>query len=322
MAISFAILAMPCSARAQPKDASSQEPTEKDLIATGIDLRKQGRDAEALDAFERAYAQQPSPRAAAQIALAHHALAQWREAERGLLQALDSPEDPWIARNRVYLEASLTVVQSHLGWLEVDSNVAGAELRVDGEPYGRLPLAAPLRVVAREVTVEVRAPGYAAMERTLQVAANSREDVAFTFVVQPGPESRASAEASTTPSVPVAPPSSPRGTAGWIMLAGAGALVLVGIGGVVTRQWEAMIWNDDGQCGPTPSESRAARCGTNHDIGSAALTIGVGAFVGAAISGAVSGALLFGSSRPMAGPTAAHVACRVTGPGLACGGAF
>jgi hypothetical protein len=315
-------MAMACSARAQPNVAPSQEPTEKDLIATGIDLRKQGRDAEALGTFERAYAQQPSPRAAAQIALAHHALAQWREAERGLLEALNSPEDPWIARNRVYLEESLNVVQTHLAWLEIESNVIGAELWVGGEPYGRLPLSAPLRVVAGEVAVQVRAPGYASMERTLQVAANSRVDVAFTFVVQPGPEPRVNAEVSAVPAAPIVHPSSTSRTAGWIALAGAGALALVGIGGMITRESEAAIWNDDSRCGPTPGESRLARCGTNRDIGSAALTIGVGAFVGAAISGAVSGVLLFVSSRPAARPTAGQVGCRVTGPGFACGGAF
>ena len=322
MTASFAILVMTCSGRAQPLDAPSQEPREQDLISTGVELRRQGRDAEALGAFERAYAQHPSPRAAAQIALAHHALAQWREAERGLLEALDSPGDPWIVHNRVYLEESLAVVQAHLGWLEVDSNVGGAEIWLGGQPYGRLPLTTPLRVVAGEVIVEVRAPGYAPIQRTLQVAANSRVDAAFPLVMQSGPEPRANADLPLAPGAPVARPSSAKRTAGWITLAGAGALALVGIGGVITREREAAIWNDDAQCGPVPGESRSARCGTNRDIGSAALTIGVGAFVGAAIAGAVSGVLLLGSSQPAAGPTAADVGCRMTGPGFACGGAF
>jgi hypothetical protein len=329
MGACFALLATPCSAQAEPPDASraeppsasSQEPAEEDLIAIGIHLRKEGRDAEALGTFERAYAQHRSPRAAAQIALAHHALAQWREAERGLLEALESSDDAWIARNRVYLEESLTVVQAHLAWLEVDSNVVGAEVWVGGEPYGRLPLAAPLRVVAGEVAVDVRAPGYAAIQREFQVPANSRVRVALTFVVEPGPEPRANAETPSMPSLPAGHPSSARRTAGWITLAGAGALVLVGIAGVVIREREAAIYNDDAQCGPA-GEPRSVRCGTNHDIGSAALPIAVGAFVGAAIAGTVSGYLLLESSRPAAGQTARHVDCRVMGPGFACGGAF
>jgi hypothetical protein len=322
IAASFVILAVPCGAQAQLPNGHSQEPTEEDLIAIGIHLRKEGRDAEALGTFERAYAQHPSPRAAAQMALAHHALAQWREAERGLVAALDSREDPWIARNRVYLEESLTVVQAHLAWLEVDSNVAGAEVWVDGAPRGRLPLAASLRVVAGEVAVDVRAPGYAAIGRAVQVPANARVDLAFTFVVQPSPEPRPNAEAAVMPNAPVAYRTSARRAAGWLTFAGAGALVLVGIGGSVTREWEATIWNDDGRCGPTSAESRYARCGTNRDIGSAAQTVAVAAFVGAAISGTVSGVLLFGSSRPSAGRTTGRVDCRVKGTGFACGGAF
>ena len=109
MVANLAIVATPGNARAAPPNGPSQELTEEDLIALGIHLRKEGRDAEALGTFERAYAQHPSPRAAAQVALAHHALAQWREAERGLLEALDRPEDPWVARNRVYLQESLAV---------------------------------------------------------------------------------------------------------------------------------------------------------------------------------------------------------------------
>ncbi len=322
MAASFAFLMMPYGAWAQVPNASSQEQTGDELITTGIRLRREGHDAEALGTFERAYAQHATPRAAAQIALAHHALAQWREAERGLLEALASPQDPWIARNRAYLEESLTVVQGHLAWLEVDSNVAGAGVWVGGEPCGRLPLAAPLRVVAGEVAVEVRAPGYVAMEHDVQVSAKTRVDVAFTLVVQPGPEPPPNAEASPS-SAAVGHPGSARRTAGWVTLAGAGALAMVGIGGFVVREQEAVIWNDDGQCGPTAGESRYARCGTNRDIGSAAQTVAVAAFVGAAISGAVSGVLLFGSARPASGQTAAgHVDCGVTGAGLACAGAF
>ena len=156
----------------------------------------------------------------------------------------------------------------------------------------------------------------------MQVPANSRMNVAFTFVVQPSSEPRPNAEASPISSAPVGHPSSARRTAGWITLAGAGAIALVGIGGLVTREGEATIWNDDSQCGPTSGESRYARCGTNRDIGSAAQAVAVAAFVGAAISGTVSGVLLFGSSGPAAGRTARHVDCRVAGSGFACGGAF
>jgi hypothetical protein len=317
----FGLLVSPCSAWAQPANTLAQGLTDEDLLSRGIELRKQGRDAEALAAFERAYAQRPSPRAAAQIALAHHALARWREAERELAEALRNGDDPWVVRNRVYLEESLAVVQAHLAWLDVESDVAGAEVWMGGVLYGRLPLEGPLRIVAGEVVVEVRAPGRVAMERTLQVAAKSVAHAGFLFALEPTVQPPASGQGPVTSRAPVERPTSAPRTVGWITLAGAGALVLVGIGGVVTREWEAKIWNDDSQCAPL-GQSRYARCRTNRDIGSAAQAIAIGAFVGAGIAGAVSGVLLFGNSRSVASPTMGQVGCRLVGSGIACSGTF
>src|SRR4030081_1347046 len=72
----------------QPPNTATREPTDEALIAQGVALRKEGQDADALAVFERAYALHPSSRAVVQIALAHQALAHWREAERGLIAAL------------------------------------------------------------------------------------------------------------------------------------------------------------------------------------------------------------------------------------------
>ncbi|HEX4352161.1 MAG TPA: tetratricopeptide repeat protein, partial [Polyangiales bacterium] len=58
------------------------------LISQGVALRKQGKNAEALVDFQRAYQISPSPRAQAQIALAEQALGDWIAAEDGLVSAL------------------------------------------------------------------------------------------------------------------------------------------------------------------------------------------------------------------------------------------
>src|SRR5262245_14916190 len=69
-----------------------------DSIARGVALRRQGRNAEALAEFQKAYARDPSPRALAQIALAQQALGNWVVAETGLVDALAARNDPWIQR--------------------------------------------------------------------------------------------------------------------------------------------------------------------------------------------------------------------------------
>jgi hypothetical protein len=130
------------------------------LIAEGVALRTQQRDAEALTRFEEANRLAPSARALAQIALAEQALNRWVMAERHMREALAATTDPWIVRNTGPLRSALTVIDSHLGRLEVRTNVAGAELWVSAVREGTLPLAAPVRVVVGAVPIELRAPGY------------------------------------------------------------------------------------------------------------------------------------------------------------------
>jgi hypothetical protein len=323
LAISIVAIALTIAtnARAQGPDAAGPEPTsDEHLFAQGIDLRKRGRDAEALSAFERANAVHPSPRGFAQIALAHEAMAHWPEAEQGLLEALSHPDDPWIVRQRAYLDESLASVRSHLASLSVDANVAEAQVWVNGAPMGRLPWTAPMRVAAGATTLEVQAPGYPHIIREIHMEVGASVSQLFTFVA-PAVSSHAT---ETTP-----PPSattsgehtSPAARAAWMVAAAAGSLVLVGIAGAVTREWEAQVFNDDAQCGPLPGQSRESRCGTNRDIGNAAETISVAAFAGSGIAAAVWAYLLF-HARASAPAKAASPRCEWTGLGVGCRGAF
>src|SRR5258708_7445180 len=164
------VLATPSVGMAQGTPASTEEgPSDQQLIAQGVELRKEGHDADALAAFQRAYAMRASPRAAAQIALAHQALAEWLDAESGLEEALRASDDAWITRYHAQLEESLAAVQAHLGWLDVDSDVADAEIWIDGKFVGRASLDHPVRLVAGEARLLVRPPGYAAIEPTMRI---------------------------------------------------------------------------------------------------------------------------------------------------------
>jgi hypothetical protein len=310
------------SPRAHALDApgvAAHEPDDDDLIAVGVALRKQGRDEEALAAFERAYALRASARAVAQIALAHQAMAHWLEAERGFEQALAAEADPWIARNRVYLEESLVGVRAHLGWLEVEADVEGAEAWSGAQLLGRLPLASPVRLVAGDLTIEVRAPGRAAIQRTLRVEGNATVHAAFVFAAPPvAPQAAPRTVAAASPR---AERSSPWTTsAGWIAAGAAGGLALAGIAGLVTREWEAQIYDDDSRCGPLPGVTRYQRCGTNRDIGSAAQTVAIVAFSGAGVAAVVSGVLLLRA--PPQARSAKGFGCVLAGPGLLCSSPF
>lgn len=152
------------------------------LIAQGIDLRRQGKDAEALEAFKRAAETHSTPRALAQIGLAQQALGQWVAAEAHLKLALDHPNNPWISRNRDTLGRSLATVAERLGSVEVQCDVVGASVTVNGVPAGTIPLAEPLRVVAGSAVLEVTATGYHPLTRNLQVSAGSLARETVTLV--------------------------------------------------------------------------------------------------------------------------------------------
>jgi hypothetical protein len=149
------------------------------LIAQGIELRRQGKDAEALALFKQAAETHSTPRALAQMGLAEQALGRWVEAEEHIKLALEHPNHPWISRNRETLTRSLAAVGERLGSIELTCDVAGAIVTVNGKPAGQTPLSAPLRVVAGTVVVELSAEGFHPMTRSLQINAGSlaRENV-------------------------------------------------------------------------------------------------------------------------------------------------
>jgi hypothetical protein len=166
--IACAAVAGPGRALAQPAD---------ELVAEGIALREAGHDERALALFRRAYDRSRSVRALTQIALAEQALGRWVEAERDLERALRST-DTWIEQRRDLLERELARMRSRLGSLRVEANVPNATLRVSDRTF-ELARAKPVRVVAGEQAIEVRADGYLPVRRTVRVPAGglARESV-------------------------------------------------------------------------------------------------------------------------------------------------
>src|SRR5258708_10427967 len=90
----FASLLAPVDARAGDSDSADA------LLRRGVQLRREHRNGEALDVFQRAVAVSPTPTARAQVALAEEALGRWVEAELDLGAALGTVDCSWIAKNR------------------------------------------------------------------------------------------------------------------------------------------------------------------------------------------------------------------------------
>lgn len=211
-------------------------PRVDELLSQGVELRRQGNDAAALERFREAHKLEPGPRTLAQMGLAEQALGFWMAADRHVRLALETAQDPWIRKHRPALEQALTLIDSHLTQLHITGSPDGAEVLVDGEAVGTLPLTKPLRVSQGTVVVDVRAKGYVPISRPLQIAPGmtGREH----FALQPLPAKTAAGVPEPQPLdvTPIASPTPPPEKStekttgrlrvlGWVAAAaGAGAL--------------------------------------------------------------------------------------------------
>jgi hypothetical protein len=293
---------------------------EEAFIKHGIELRENHDDEGALAEFRRAYRLSKGGRALAQMALAEQALGRWVDAETHLTQALRHPDDRWIGRNEKLLRQSLTAIQGHTGSLEIMGAVAGAEILINNEKAGTFPTPA-LLVPAGSVALEIRAPGYLPLIRTVLIPARglAREQVvlvaapatAMIDVPRPPPKeaptSRTGAAASPEMSArSESAPASPASAAGWSNrtrvgagLAAGGAVGLaVGIIYQVIREQRAGTFNSD-HCGVTGSlVTGPTDCPSRYDNIQGAQKFAIAGFVGAAVLGGVGTYLLLsGGSR-------------------------
>jgi hypothetical protein len=283
--------------------ARAAEKSEEDsLIEQGVDRRHKGQDEEALGLFERAYRIAKSSRASAQMALAEQALGHWVDAEAHLLRALGDEGDPWVARNKKVLTQSLADIQRHLGSLEVTGAVPGAEVLLDGKAAGTMPLASPLRATAGTVALEVRAPGYLPVVRSVIVSAgaSARESIVLvpvtdTRVASPPPAPARAAPAVTVEAsrpapapAPAAPQeSSARHTVGAVLTAAGGAALVSGVVFNLVRENRARTFNTDQCTTADPVNYGGAGCKDRYDaVQSAGTLMIVGYVAGAVLAGA------------------------------------
>ena len=112
-----------------------------------------------LPLFQKAYELLDSPRTAGQLGLAELAVGYWLGADQHLGEALQSPDHPWVGKNRHALEDAREQARKNIGELSIDGGPAGATVSVNHQSAGTLPLAEPVSV-AKEIKIEVSASGY------------------------------------------------------------------------------------------------------------------------------------------------------------------
>ena len=239
IALALFLIALAATSRASADPAMVEA-----LIHEGVELRKQGKDHRAMPAFKKAYDLERSPRTAAQLGLVEAQLGYWLAAEKHLGEALSSTRNPWLAKHEPELRKTLENVRASIGEVEVKGGPAGAEVIVNGQAAGRLPLAGPVRVPEGAVQITMRAPAHAESSTSLVVGGGKRAGVTITLEPQPGtaaaaPQPAAPATSATKVSAGQGPgqdiPPEQKSGATWMRSASWAALVAgvaaVGLGG-------------------------------------------------------------------------------------------
>ncbi len=168
----------PHVAQAQPavgaKESPDQRLTADKLLKQGVDMRKTGDDAGALNKFEQAYELAKTTRALAQMALAEQALKRWVLAEGHLTEVLADTQSAYVQKHRSALVQALRYVQQQLGWVRVKVTPPGATIRINGRELTGTPQG--YRVAAGQVNVTASAPGYVSAERETTVGPGRTAD--------------------------------------------------------------------------------------------------------------------------------------------------
>ena len=143
------------------------------LLARGNEAARQGSYLEALELFRQAYAAFPSPKIHFNLAETCHELGR-------LVEALDHYEafvrdvgreempEQWArARERI------NKLQGETATVQLQANVVGALVNVDGKPAGETPLTRPLRLLPGPHTIVVTKAGYERQVVELTLAAGA-----------------------------------------------------------------------------------------------------------------------------------------------------
>ncbi|MCA9610018.1 MAG: PEGA domain-containing protein [Myxococcales bacterium] len=309
--------------------AAAQECTTAEChLEQGLAARTRSDDAAAVEHFRAALALERTPRTLAQLAFAVQALGRFIEAEVHLLEALASPEDPWIVEHRGVLDDGLATIREHLGRLIVTANVEGAAVRVNGRVVGTLPMAEPASVEVGTAVIDVTAEGYVPVQREVSIVAGQLWRAHMALVPRagersggerPGPDPHRRVVTHPDPT-----PTTDGGPSVFLILGGvsAGLTVATLIGTFIAlgvREDNVLHWNDGERCPPFPA-GRLEPCG---DVYSAWRTAEDWAVAGAITSGVLAAltATFFGLAATEGGDDASARFELDLGPGRVLAGA-
>lgn len=201
--ITLAFAVAPARAADEGAEAQADE-----LIRQALDMRRSGDDQGARPLFLRAHDTFPSPRAAAQLGFCEQALGLWPDAEIHVSESLHAPHDPWVGKHRAAIDQAMVLIKAHIARVEIAGEPAGAEVSVNGNVVGHLPLEAPLRLSGGDTEFELRAPGFQTLTKRLDLRGGQYHRIVLRAEALPAATTTAPAVAALPAAVAPSTPAS------------------------------------------------------------------------------------------------------------------
>ena len=159
----------------------------RDRFLRGVDLYREGSFDAALAEFNKAYQLAPNFRVLYNMAQVQTERHDYVAALKLLAQYLKDGGTEIPADRQAQVQQELTSLKARVTELTVTSNVADAELDIDGAAVGNLPLDKPVLVGAGVRQIQLRKPGYVGNEKTLTVAGGDTMTVDLQMQDEPTP---------------------------------------------------------------------------------------------------------------------------------------
>jgi len=314
---------------------AEESPEVEALLKKGIQLRKDGKDDEALTVFLEAESQAPkSVRVLLHVATAAQAASKWLMADEYLKKAVSHGDDPYYQKYKAEIEEVRLATAARVGHFRAIGEPDGAEVVLNGQVVGTLPMETPKTLEAGTYIMEVSKPGFFRLRRPISIGGGvlTRESVELN---ERAPGSVDPADPTGAAAANAEPKSYWASSAFTWTLAGVGAAAGVASGiSFYLREQAIEHWNDDERClsASDPTAPRSDVCAdvrndidTAEQVGIVTGVIGI-AFAGAALTHwiATSGDSEPGTDTAKRGErrSAAHVQCSPGLMNVVCSGTF
>ena len=187
LSVALASSAMPAAAAGESGPSNVEEA--RVHFQRGTDFYKEGNYDAALAEFSKAQQIAPNYRLLYDIGQVQAERHDYVAAVRTLTDYLAQGGSEIAEDRRSQVQNEIASLKTKIADLTVTSNVAGAEVSVDGVPMGILPLSAPLLISAGQRRISVAKRGYTPVERTIIVTGEDAPKLDITLQPAAGPAS-------------------------------------------------------------------------------------------------------------------------------------